>query len=198
MNSDIRMAQVIEQIDAANRNDPNSVQHQGSAVPSEYLYSLRMTARLQAFEPQASALLQIAVRAQHIQRWKIPRRDYPEGRTGYKRWRSELAKFHADTTAAIMAAAGYDDGAIEIVKGLLQKKQLKRDPQVQTLEDVVCLVFIEHYLADFSGKHSEEKLLDIIAKTWHKMSARGHDAALQLPLADHLKTLIGKALARAH
>ena len=188
-------AQVIEQIDLANRQDPNTDRDGDSVVPREYLYSQRMTARLEVFAPQASELLQIAVRAQHIQRWKIPRQDYPAGRAGYKRWRTDLAGFHATATADIMAAAGYPEEAIERVRSLLQKKQLKRDAEVQTLEDVVCLVFLEHYLADFANKHSEEKLIDIIKKTWKKMSERGHQAAGELPLATHLAALVGKALA---
>ncbi|TQV67763.1 DUF4202 domain-containing protein [Exilibacterium tricleocarpae] len=186
---------VIQQIDQANQQDPNTELHQGRDVPRELLYSQRMTARLATFAPEASDLVRIAVHAQHIQRWKIPRQDYPLGRAGYKRWRTDLARFHAATTGDIMAAAGYDTDAIEQVKTLLQKKQLKRNAQVQLLEDVVCLVFLEHYLADFAKKHSPEKLVDIIKKTWHKMSERGHQAALQLPLSAHLSALIDKALA---
>ncbi len=184
----------IAGIDQANKADPNIEPGEDKNYPREYLYSLRMSARLERFDPQASESLRLAARAQHIQRWKIPRSDYPQGRQGYKKWRSELAKFHAETTGNIMAESGYDAKAIERVKTLLQKKQLKRDDEVQALEDVICLVFIEHYLADFATKHPEEKVVDIIRKTWKKMSPKGHSAALKIPLTQQLGALVEKAL----
>jgi len=116
-------------------------------------------------------------------------------KVGYKTWRTELAKFHAKTTAELMASTGYSTDEQTRVGELLQKKQLKRDAEVQTLEDVICLVFIEHHLEDFATKHNEPKLIDIIQKTWRKMSKNGHSAALALPLPESLLTLVGKALA---
>lgn len=76
-----------------------------------------------------------------------------------------------------MLAAGYDEQTIERVQTLLLKKGLKQDAEVQTLEDVICLVFLKYYLADFAEKHSEEKVADILQKTKRKMSARGLEAA---------------------
>src|SRR5690606_31492456 len=135
-----------------------------------------------------------AARSQHICRWKIPRTDYPMDRQGYKRWRSQLAQFHGDTAAIILRDNGYDEEVITRVKDLLLKRGLKRDTEVQTLEDVACLVFIRYYLSDFIIKHDEAKLIDIICKTWNKMSEEGHAAALALTLADPVQTLINKAL----
>ena len=149
---------------------------------------------LAQFCPDASIDLQLAARCQHICRWKIPRSDYPMDRQGYKRWRTDLALFHGATAATILAQQGYDEDVINRVKDLLLKRGLKRDDEVQILEDVICLVFIQHYLADFASKHDEAKLLDIIRKTWNKMSEKGHGAALALPLPNDLLTLIGKAL----
>lgn len=180
--------------DAANQQDPNHELINGQAVPKEWIYGQRMSERLAAFCPEPSIELQLAVRAQHICRWKIPRSDYPMDRQGYKRWRSDLAQFHGETAATIMLDNGYDEAATQRVKDLLLKRGLKRDEEVQTLEDVACLVFLEHYLEEFAAKHDEEKLVDIIRKTWNKMSPNGHEAALRLPLSEAMLTLVSKAL----
>ncbi len=184
----------IDAIDNANREDPNHVLIDGVQQPVELIYSQRMSQRLEQFAPDSSEALQLAVRSQHIQRWKSPRDQYPAGRDGYRQWRKDLGQFHANTAAALMAAAGYDAETTERVQVLLQKKGIKRDPEVQALEDVACLVFLEHYLSDFAAKHEDEKLIDIIQKTWRKMSESGHDAALKLPLDPALMPLIERAL----
>lgn len=188
------LQQVFNQADELNKLDPNQILFEGQEVAKEWLYSQRMQAQLKSFLPDASALLQIAAYCQHIERWKIARSDYPMDRSGYKRWRTELGKFHADTTASLMKPAGYDDASIERVQYLLQKKGLKRDPETQALEDVICLVFIDHYLEDFATAHSKEKLIDIIRKTWNKMSEQGHAAALKLDIPPPLGELISEAL----
>ncbi|MGR7920204.1 hypothetical protein CGX12_11725 [Zobellella denitrificans] len=195
MTQDSRLQQVLDAIDAENRQDPHQEQADGQSWPKEYLYSLRMSEQLARFAPNASELLQIAARAQHIRRWTVPRTDYPMDRAGYKHWRTDLAKYHGELTAKLMENAGYNEMEQERVKALLLKKQLKRDDEVQTLEDVICLVFIHYYLEDFATKHEEEKLLDIIRKTWGKMSEAGHAAALQVPLSAPVQSLVGKALA---
>lgn len=194
MTQDARLQQVLALIDAENRQDPNQELAEGQHWPKEYLYSCRMSDTLAKFAPNAPEILQIACRAQHIKRWSIPRSDYPMDKAGYKRWRSELAQFHGDVTASLMARVGFDEPEQQQVKDLLLKKQLKRDPLVQTLEDVICLVFIRYYLAGFATRHEESKLVDIIRKTWGKMSADGHAAALQVPLTPAMQALVGKAL----
>jgi hypothetical protein len=186
---------LIEKIDAANQQDPNRDTVAGQQYPRELLYGLRMSEQLDRFEPQASEVLQIAARAQHIRRWEIPRSDYPKNRVGYLTWRRDLGRFHAEQTATLMAQAGYDMSSIARVKDLLMKKGIKQNEETQTLEDVVCLVFLNHYLEDFATKHEEDKLIAIIRKTWGKMSERGHRAALQLDLPPHLSELVSKALA---
>lgn len=190
-----RLEAVLAAIDGANQQDPNQVEHQGQQIAKELLYGQRMSERLAIFAPDASELLQIASRAQHIQRWTLARKDFPMDKPGYKTWRTELAKFHASKAAELMAAAGYNHAEQVRAGEMLQKKQLKRDLEVQTLEDVICLVFIEHHLEDFATKHDEPKLIDIIQKTWRKMSEDGHAAALALPLPEALLALVGKALA---
>lgn len=193
--TDQQLQQAFAAFDAANREDPNTEVVAGQAQPKELVYAQRMSQQLNEFCGDASPVVQLAARAQHICRWKIPRTDYPMDRPGYHRWRTELGKFHADTAAAILAKQGIDPELIERVKTLLQKRKLKQDPEVQLLEDVVCLVFIRHYLADFARKHDEEKLLDIIRKTWKKMSPKGQEAALSLALPEDLTTLITRAVA---
>jgi hypothetical protein len=189
-----QLARAFTAFDAANAQDPNLEIVEGAPVAKELIYGLRMTEKLNAFCPSAPIELQLAARCQHICRWKIPRSDYPMDRPGYKRWRLDLAVFHGDTAADIMKAEGFGDETIQRVKDLLLKRSLKRDQEVQVLEDVICLVFLEFYIEEFALKHDEEKLIDIIQKTWNKMSAKGHEAALKLPLSDKILALVGKAL----
>ena len=190
-----RFNAAIARFDAANTDDPMTEVFQGAVYPKELLYAQRMTAWLDNLAPEASEALRLAVRCQHIQRWTIPRHTYPMDRHGYLRWRTTLARFHADTAAAILRDVGYDDATIQRVQTLLRKERLKRDPEVQCLEDVICLVFLEHYLAAFATQHDEVKVLDILRKTWTKMSPRGHEVALTLPMSPEARRLVEQALA---
>jgi hypothetical protein len=190
-----RFDTAIARFDAANAEDPNSETVAGEAHPKELLYAQRMTTWLNKLAPDASEALRLAVRCQHIQRWAIPRRDYAMDRRGYLRWRTTLAKFHARTAGDILREVGYDDDTIRRVQMLLRKEGLKRDAEVQCLEDVACLVFLQSYFADFANQHEEAKIIDIIQKTWKKMSPRGHELALTLPLSSDASQLIDKALA---
>ena len=180
--------------DAANAQDPHREIHNGQSMPKELLYAQRMTERLLAFAPQASQHLQLAARAQHIERWTSQRSNYPEGRTGYKQWRAELMLYHAKRAGELMAQADCPADDITRVQYLIQKRAMSRDAETQCLEDVICLVFIEHYLAAFAQGYDEVKLIDIIQKTWGKMSEVGHAAALQLPLSTEMGRVIGVAL----
>jgi hypothetical protein len=190
-----RLTQTLAAFDAANMQDPHHELVDGKSVPKEWIYAQRMSEHLHQFCESPSEVLQLAARSQHICRWKIPRGDYPMDKQGYKKWRMDLAKLHGDIAGDIMAAQGYNETIITRVKDLLLKRSLKRDEEVQVLEDVVCLVFIQYYLEDFATKHDETKLIDIIRKTWNKMSAQGHETALKLPLPDSMLALVGKALA---
>ncbi len=187
--------EAIRRFDAANAEDPNREVSEGVTYPKALLYAKRMTAWLDRLEPSASEPLRLAVRCQHICRWTIPRNRYAEGRQGYKPWRTTRATFHADVAGKILAQVGYDGDSIRRVQALLRKERLKADPETQSLEDVVCLVFLDSYAATFAEQHSEKKLIGIIRKTWKKMSPRGHQAALALNLPPHLKGIIDKALA---
>lgn len=190
-----RFAEAIRRIDAANAEDPNVETHEGRPCPKELLYSQRMTAALERLEPDAPEAVQLAVRAQHICRWKIPRRDYSNDLSGYRKWRTALGRFHAETTATILRETGYDELTIRRTQALLRKERLKANPDAQLLEDVVCLVFLEHYADEFVQQHTEPKLINIFRRTWSKMSPRGQQAALQLDLPPGVRAIVEKALA---
>lgn len=185
----------IRLFDEANTNDPHKETSEGKLVPKELLYAIRMTEKLNQFEPNASEAVQLSVRCQHICRWEIPRDSYEMNRKGYLTWRRDLAKFHAKKAAGILAEVGYDSSVIDNVTFLLQKKQLKKNKETQLLEDVICLVFLEFYFEKFSTKYSEDKLIDIVQKTWAKMSDKGHETALKINFSDKSLALIQKALA---
>ena len=190
-----RFETAIARFDAANAEDPNLEEVDGAACPKELLYAQRMTAWLDKLAPSASEALRLAARAQHIRRWAIPRRDYPMTRTGYLKWRTTLYRFHADTAGNILREVGYDADTIAAVQSLLRKERLKRNPDMQCLEDVACLVFLESYFTDFAPQYDEQKVLDILRKTWKKMSEQGRAAARHLALPEAAQALVKKALA---
>jgi hypothetical protein len=194
--SDPRLAAAIAAIDAANACDPNTIETGGRIEAGELVYGRRMSATLARLAPDASVHLQIAARGQHIERWTSPRRSYPEGRAGYLRWRRDLKEFHARRVAEIMAAAGYGEADIARAGALVRKERLKLDPQAQLLEDVACVVFLEHYIAGFMAKTEQAKLADILAKTWRKMSPLGHEHALRLSLPPDVPRLLEQGLAQ--
>jgi hypothetical protein len=189
-----RFDTAMARFDAANAADPNIEMFAGRTYPKELLYAQRMSAWLDKLAPDASEPLRLAARCQHIQRWTKPRRDYPMDRRGYLRWRTDLAKFHATTAGDILREVGYDDETIRRVQTLLRKEGLKRNAEVQCLEDVACLVFLESYFADFATQHQADKVIDIVQKTWKKMSPQGHEAALTLQLSSEAQALVGRAL----
>ncbi len=198
-----RLTRAFALFDAANAEDPRrDKDYDGKEYPRELLYAIRMSAMLERFAPDAPEAVKLAVRAQHIQRWKTPRSDYPMDRNGYLQWRTGLYKFHAETAGRLMKEAGYDDETIERVKTAVGKKGLKVNAETQLMEDVTDLVFIEHYMLEFAGQkpdYPEEKWLDIIRKTWKKMSERAHEFALsgKLMLPEPLVPLITKAVSGA-
>lgn len=191
--------QVINLIDSANSQDPNIEEAEGKSWPKELLYSHRMSDMLERYKPDADEIMGLAIRAQHIERWKSPRKDFPMNKKGYYQWRTALYKFHADTVGELMKQAGYDDASIERIKRVVGKKDLKNNPDTQLLEDVIALVFIEFYLVAFYNDHpeyDEEKWIVIILRTWNKMSEEGHQFALsgKLNLPESLVPLIQKSV----
>jgi hypothetical protein len=189
-----RAAALFEEVHAT---DPRLIDRGGVRRPWSIVYHERLAHWVDALEPRASEPLRLAARAQHLGRWKLPRGEFPAGLSGYKRWRSAAARRHADDAEAILRASGYGDDVVERVRALLVKKGLKLDTEVQLLEDGVCLSFLELELADFARKHEDAKVIDILRKTWAKMSSRGHAAALALAatLPEGARVLVERAVA---
>jgi hypothetical protein len=173
-------------IDRANAEDPRGY---------EILYGRRMVEWAEKLAPGASEELLLAVRAQHVRRWTVPRSTFPEGRVGYLQWRERLKKFHAETLGAIMKDAGYAESSIAKARQLILRKNAAADPEGQVLEDAACLVFLQHEFSDFARKTPPDKVVDILRKTWEKMSARGRDRALGLPYGPDEQALLRRALA---
>lgn len=185
----------IERLDALHAEDPRIERVEGAEVPYELLYAQRMSEWLERVAPQASDALRLAVRAQHLQRWQIPRNDYPRDRPGYLAWRRELGRRQAEQAADVLREVGFDAAFCERVARLIRKEDLRRDSDAQALEDTACLVFIEHDFAAFAGEHDEAKLIRILRKTWNKMSPRGHELAATIPLSADAQALVQRALA---
>ena len=188
---------VIAEIDGANAADPRQDVVAGKSRPREVVYSERMSECLPRLYPEASEALRIAAHAQHICRWQIPRDRYPLGRQGYNAWRSACRDHHGALVSAIMRRHGYAEREIAQVVKIIRKEELKRDPESQALENVVAVVFVQHYLDEFVSAHEDyddTKLADILRKTLRKMDSVGHTAALGLDLPESTRRLIALAL----
>lgn len=196
MTNESKLGAVIERIDEANATDPKTDVLDGVVGPKEQVYGKRMMAWVERLNPEASDALKIAARAQHICRWEIPRSDYPEGKAGYYQWRTFLYGYHAEKAGAIMTEAGYDAESVDAVRQIMDKKNLSRNPDTQTLEDAAALVFLENHIEEFADRDDmdEPKLINVLQKTWGKMSEQGHAAALELVLPEHCAGLVEKAL----
>lgn len=192
-----RVQAALDAFDRANAADPNFEWVDGERAPKELVYARRMSAWLERLCPQAPEALRLAARCQHIERWVLPRGRYPEGRVGYLTWRRDLKRYHAERAGQILSGLGYPAAEIERVQALVRKERLKRDRGAQVLEDVVCVVFLAHYLADFAARHDTGKVVAILRKTWAKMSPLGRAAALAFPLDEAGKDLLALALADA-
>ncbi len=181
--SEERLRRALAAIDAANVGDPHTIVVRGERRPKEQAHAELVSEWIGKLAPAASEALQLAGRAHHLRRWAIPRAQYPEGREGYLRWRRALQDLHAEQTAAILAAQGYEAAVVRRVSDLLHKRGLARgDADAQVLEDALCLVFLETQYREIALRLSDEKLLDVTAKTLRKMSERARTLALELPL----------------
>lgn len=192
-----RFQRAIEAFDARNAADPRRETLGDRDCPRALLDAIRLSLWLERRAPDASEPLRLAARCQHLERWRIPRTDYPEGRTGYYAWRTALARFHADQATEILTSLEYDADTIERVRSINLKQGLRTNPEVQIMEDALCLAFLAHEAEEFSVKHPDEKLLIILGKTWSKLSPRGKELALQLELSPRLKALLEQLLKAA-
>ncbi len=184
-------------IDAANSKDPNRVCVDGAEHPAELIYGQRMSAMLARLYPDASEALRLAVRAQHIRRWEVPRNSYPMDRPGYLRWRKDLGRKHADWAGEILAGCGYGTEEIARVGSLLRKENLRKDAETQALEDTAALVFLAYYAEEFAAKHEPDKVVTILAKTLAKMSEHGKRSAATLDLPPAIVGALEAAAAQA-
>jgi hypothetical protein len=175
-----KLTLAFQQFDAYNRQDPHVILWEGISYPREYFLALKLYDWVLKLKPDADEALLLASRSQHIGRWKIPRETYPDGREAYLKWRKDLAMFHADTASAIIQGAGYNDDQIGRVKQIILKQKIKADADVQTMENALCLVFLEYQYEEFCLKHSPEKMINILRKSLLKMDRHGHQFALAL------------------
>jgi hypothetical protein len=180
----------IARFDAENSRDPNSENGQ----PRELLYAKRLTDWVLKLNPNASEILRLAARCQHICRWESPRENYPMTRPGYLKWRANLKKFHAQKSGEILREVGYDDATILRVQDLNLKKNFPADAEVRVLEDALCLVFLEFQLSALAAKSDDEKMINALRKSWEKMTEAARAEALKLNYGDREKSLIGRAL----
>ncbi len=189
-----RLQQLLARLDELNSADPHQILVEGQPVPHELAYAQRLGAWVARLAPNASEPLRIAARGQHVCRWMIPRDQYERNRRGYLRWRETLKTFHAQKVEEEMRALGYDEATIQRVRSLILKKQLGTDPEVQVLEDALCLVFLETQFADLRQKTPDEKMREVVQKTWKKMSPQAHQIASQLPLSDEDKAWLQQVI----
>jgi hypothetical protein len=192
---DDRLARAIAAIDAANADDPETIIVRGERRPKEQAHAALMTEWVQRLDPDATDAQLLAARAHHLRRWSIPRSSYPDGRAGYLRWRTSLNRQHAVEVGAILTEVGYDAATIEQVQRIIRKEALKTDAAVQAHEDALCLVFVETQLDDLVDRLGDDKAVDVVAKTLRKMSPRGIDAALALPLDARARAVVELAMA---
>lgn len=189
-----RFEQAIEAFDRANAEDPNQIDDHGAARPRELVQAERLSAWVQKLEPEPSEALALAARSQHIRRWQIPRGSFPAGRVGYLQWRTQLGRFHADTTSEILSALGYERELIDAVRRINLKQNLHSNADTQTIEDALCLEFLEFEFEAFAHQREAEKIREIVRKTWKKMSPRAHELALKLSFSAEASALIQQAL----
>ncbi|SEJ81654.1 protein of unknown function [Dyadobacter sp. SG02] len=189
-----QLDKAFELFDAYNKRSPEQIVWENVAYPIEYFYAIKLHEWVTKLDPQADESLLLASRCQHIGRWEIARKSYPDGRVGYLKWRSDLSKYHAGIASEILTEVGYDEETITRVKQIVLKQRLKSDTDVQTMENALCLVFLQYQYDDLIAKMTEEKMIDILRKTWGKMTTPGHEAALSLGYSEVGKDLILKAL----
>jgi hypothetical protein len=191
-----RFVRAIAAIDAANADDPNRIVVRGEERPKELVHAEMVTEWVRRLVPAPAAPLLLAARAHHLRRWSIPRSSYPDGRAGYLKWRKALHEQHATETGEILAGVGYDDATIARTQDIIRKRGLGKDPDVQALEDALCLVFIETQLGELSDRVDDpEKMVTIIQKTAKKMSPAAIDLVLALDVSDAERALLERALA---
>lgn len=181
-----------ERIDAAHSADPSHVEGR----PAELVYADRMEAWVARLVPDASPLLLLAARCQHLERWTVPRDAYPMDRDGYNRWRRTLYAKQSERARDLLLQAGVSEREADEVATWVSKTGLRRNPGTQALEDAACLVFLENEIESFAADHEEysaEKFRTILSRIWKKMSPAARNEARVLDLRDDIANLLPEA-----
>lgn len=196
MSSEIEtlIKQAYRQFDQMNAQDPASIEVEGTPKPRELTLALWLYEWVNRLRPQASVALRLASRCQHLMRFSVPRSHYPDGRIAYLKWRKDLSKLHADLASKVLFEIGFEPHVIELVRKINLKQDLTTEPDCQVMEDALCLSFLEHEYVEFSQKHDDDKVIDIVQKTWRKMSAEGQRHALSIALEGRAQELVTRAL----
>lgn len=189
-----RALRLIEAIDTANADDPTTVEFDGATHPLALIHGQRASWWVDQLHADAPDEWRIAARAHHLRRWELPRRNYPDGKAGYHRWKRDQRTRHAADVAALMAAVGYDDGAIVAVQALIRREQLSSNTGAQAVEDAACLVFVETQLTDIAAKFERGQVVDILRKTARKMSSAAIDAMSAITRDTALADLVDEAM----
>jgi hypothetical protein len=188
------LAAAFQAIDAANADDPNTIVVRGQSRPKELAHAELAVEWVRRLVPEPSDALLLAARAHHVRRWEIPRSSEPEGRPGYLRWKRRLQQHHADVVGRVLADVGVDPATVERVQAIVKKERLRSDPDVQALEDALCLVFVETQFGELSDQLGDDHMVEVVVKTLRKMTPAGREAALGLPLDDEAVRIVGLAL----
>jgi hypothetical protein len=191
----VNLEAAFDAIDAANAGDPNTITVRGSVRPKEQAHAELAVEWVRRLVGEPSEALLLAARAHHVRRWEIPRSSEPEGRAGYLRWKRRLQQHHASVVGEVLAGL-VDPAVVERVQSIVRKEALRTDPEVQALEDALCLVFVETQFGELTDQLGEDHMVDVVAKTLKKMSPSGRSAALELPLDESAVRIVGRALER--
>lgn len=188
------LAAAFRAIDAANADDPHTIAVRGEVRPKEQAHAELAVEWVRRLAPDASDALLLAARAHHVRRWEIPRASEPEGRAGYLRWKRGLQQHHAEVVAGVLDGLA-DAATVARVQSLVRKERLRTDPEVQVLEDALCLVFVETQFGELTDQLGEDHMVEVVVKTLRKMSPAGRAAAMELPLDDEARQIVGRAAA---
>ncbi len=194
MSPDVRARRLIDEAHAA---DPGRA---ADGRPAELVYAEQMDNWVSKLVPDASALLRLAARAQHLERWSVPRTTYPMDKAGYHAWRRSLYTKQAERARELLLAAGVSEPEAAELATWVSKTGLKTNAGTQALEDAACLVFLENEISAFAHQHADyprEKFIDILRKTWRKMTPRAQQFALALDLPPAIAALVRDALSGA-
>lgn len=191
---DAPLQRALQLFDDYNRRDPNLADWNGAAHPREWLHAQFLHGWVMKLAPQAGTALRLAARCQHIGRWEVPRDACPAGRAGYLQWRNTLKEHHAAIAQRLLAQAGHDAETIQAVLKIVRKQGIKRDPDVQCMENALCLVFLEHQYEEFCDRYPD-KVVAVLQKTWNKMDDAGRQIAATLPLSERGRGYLKTALA---